>query len=118
MKKSVLFALTALALTGCGHTEVDWEKAGATPGQYQEARYACTKDSMQAAPVAIGQEAEARSASNKKTGSQAEMQMQSVDLNKGNRDTLFYQCMQAKGWSYVTKYFDKDGNLTRQVIAQ
>ncbi len=82
--------LAALAVAGCGHYE--WRQIGPSVGTFQQADYACQRDSLQVAPVAVVREVER---------TKKEERVTSRDINEGNRENVYYACMRAHGWAHA-----------------
>jgi hypothetical protein len=82
--------LAALLVAGCGHYE--WQRIAPVPGNLAQDEYVCERDSLQVAPVAIVAEEER---------TKKERRVTTYDANAGNRDSVFYSCMRARGWAHV-----------------
>lgn len=82
--------LTALLVAGCGHYE--WQRIAPVPGNLAQDEYVCERDSLQVAPVAMVEEYER---------TKHERRVTAYDANEGNRSSVFYSCMRARGWAHV-----------------
>jgi hypothetical protein len=79
--------LSALLVAACGHNE--WFRIAPGPGNFPQDDYACQRESLQAAPVAVVQEYER---------TKNERSVTARDVNQGNRNNLYFACMGARGW--------------------
>ena len=104
-----IFLICLFSVAACGHQVSGWDKRGLTESGFNKDRYTCTKEAANAAPASAGQIT--TGGYNLYTGS---MQSYAVDVNQETRNTLFVNCMAAKGYKWVTKYYDKDGKEVRR----
>lgn len=76
------WTICLFGLSACGSTPETWKKEGGTQASFNVDRYACLQQSQQMSGSALGNMASLEAVTNK---------------------TLFYACLSAHGWVYVTE---------------